>query len=281
MAEGSAFEYQHYANSNLAAALLEREQFDIVHVHLGCETLPFGKTIGLNRAVYTLHAPFSPDDIWCLEQHPEIAVVGISAFQVSPVGNRPHLHVIHNGCDFDRYKVSSRADRSLLFLGRLSPQKSPLHAIQIAQAADYPLVIAGGPQNAEEERYFDSEIRSLINGNNIRYVGPVMHDQKVELLSQATALLFPIQGDEAFGMVMIESMACGTPVVAWDRASVREIVDFGKTGFYGTSVTGLASCVHEAARLDRRSVAEYARAKFDSAVMSTRYESLYQSVRAR
>ena len=124
-------------------------------------------------------------------------------------------------------------------------------------------------------------MKPLIDGKNVTYIGLVDHDQKVELLRNAAALLFPIQGEEAFGIAMIEAMACGTPVVAWERASVTEVVDFGKTGYYGDSVASLVSLVPLALLLDRKQVRQHALERFSHERMVDRYLEMYAWIAKR
>ena len=153
--------------------------------------------------------------------------------------------IVYNGCDFDAYEPSFEPGKYLAFLGRMSPEKNPLDAIRIAQAAGMPIVLAGQPQNRRKSRYFAEKIQPLIDGERVRWIGPVNHAQKNELLRNAAALLFPIQWDEPFGLVMIEAMACGTPVVAHRRGSVEEVVDNGVTGFHSSVIDGLSNSSRE------------------------------------
>jgi glycosyltransferase involved in cell wall biosynthesis len=140
-----------------------------------------------------------------------------------------------------------------------------------------PLVLAGKPQNANEEAYFRKHIEPLIDGDRVRWAGLVNHPQKVELLRNATALLFPIQWDEPFGLVMIEAMACGTPVVAVRRGSVAEVVDDGVTGFSAATPGVLGPLVTKARALDRRRVRAHAAARFGHAKMVDDYIALYRA----
>jgi glycosyltransferase involved in cell wall biosynthesis len=270
---------QHYTNASIVEVIRRRSEFDIVQVHLGCEYVPMGTLLGRNRALHTIHTPLSIDDRWVLARHPEVAVAGISRFQVGALAqSRRNTRVVHHGFDFERYAFGARPGSYLAFLGRMGPQKSPLDAILIARQAGLPIILAGKPQNLDEELYFASEIQPLVDGNDVTYIGSVNHDQKVDLLRNAAALVFPIQGEEAFGMVMVEAMACGTPVVAWERASVPELVDVGVTGFYGDSVAGLASLVRLAVELDRKAVREHAEVRFNHHRMVDDYVAMYQSV---
>jgi glycosyltransferase involved in cell wall biosynthesis len=189
--------------------------------------------------------------------------------------------VIYHGIDFNTYEFSTQGGDYLAFLGRMGPQKSPLHAIQVARAAGMRLILAGQPQNAEEEVYFAEKIKPLIDGTQVIYLGPVDHQRKNQLLKNAAALLFPIQGEEAFGLAMVEAMACGTPVLGWKQSSVVEIVDFGQTGFYGDSVERLADYVPPTLALDRRAIRARAKQRFGHMRMADEYLQVYQELAKR
>jgi len=276
MAGGAAYEYDHYANANLVEALASSEAFDVVHSHLGFQQVPLGR-LARTAYLHTVHITPSADDRWVLERYPDVAVTAVSHAQVAEVApaRRRAIRVIHHGIDFDAYTPGAAPGRYLLFLARMSPQKSPLDAIRIAERAGLPLVLAGAPQNADERAYFEAEIAPRIDGRRVEWVGRVDQRRKQELLREAVALLFPIQGNEAFGLAMIEAMACGTPVIAWRRASVPEIVEHGATGFHGTSVDELAGFVERAMALDRAAIRARARERFHVTRMVDEYLAVY------
>ena len=139
-----------------------------------------------------------------------------------------------------------------------------------------PIVLAGQAQQAKEEVYFEKEIRPLIDGETVRYVGPVNHGQKHELLRNAAALVFPIQWPEPFGLVMIEAMACGTPVLARGLGSVAEVVDAGVTGYYAAEIEEMHALLQATLELDRRRVRERAEERFSAARMVEGYVELYR-----
>jgi glycosyltransferase involved in cell wall biosynthesis len=223
------------------------------------------------------------DDEWVLRRWPEVAVNGISKWQMQGLALKlgREFPIVYNGCDFDSFEPRYEPGRYLAFLGRMSPEKNPLEAIQIAKDCDLPIVLAGIPQNPKEAEYFELEIRPLLDGERVRWIGPVTHPQKVLLLRNASALLFPIQWDEPFGLVMIEAMACGTPVVARRRGSVEEVVDQGVTGFHSASVDALRELVEQAITLDRREVRRHAEARFGFRAMVASYEALYDNFQPR
>ena len=141
-----------------------------------------------------------------------------------------------------------------------------------------PIRLAGSPQDASEQRYFEAEVEPLLDGKEIVWLGDVDHRAKIELLGKAAALVFPIEWDEPFGLVMIEAMACGTPVLAHRRGSVPEVVDHGKTGFYAETSGLLRTLVGRAQALDRAAVRDHAHHRFNHLRMVDEYLDLYRAL---
>jgi glycosyltransferase involved in cell wall biosynthesis len=184
--------------------------------------------------------------------------------------------------DFTGYDRSEDHDGYVLFLGRMAAYKNPAGAIRIARAAGFPIVLAGKPQNGTERRYFDEEVVPLLEDETVRYVGAVSQDEKVRLLQRAAALVFPIRWDEHFGLVMIEAMSCGTPVAAFKRGSVPEVVEPGTTGDFATCEEDLATVLPSIVDLDRTTVARRARERFSVERMTSEYVAAYRAAsRAR
>jgi len=279
MERGRAWEYEYYESCNIAEALRGSDSFDIIHSHMGCYAIPFG-TFSQAPVLHTLHNPVTRDAIWLLERYAYAAVTAVSRQQIAevPEQRRCGIRVINNGCDFDSYEFSASPGKYLAFLGRMGAGKSPLDAIRIASEAGMPITLAGQPLDEEERVYFTENIEPLIDGENVVYVGQANHQQKCALLRDAAALLFPIQAEEAFGLVMIEAMACGTPVIAFQRSSVEEVVDFGKTGFYAASMRALSSFVPRALALDRRIIREHAKERFGHVRMVDEYLQTYEAL---
>ena len=279
MAGGNAFCYEHYANSAMAEVLLRAGDFDVIHYHLSSAWLPLAATAS-TPGLFSLHTCTLCDDEFVFGRWPNVHVNGISHAQMHASALRldRSFPIVYNGCDFDAYHPSFDAGKYLAYLGRMSREKNPLGAIRIAQAVGMPIILAGQPQNASEDKFFNEEVKPLIDGERVRWIGSVNHAQKNEFLRHAAALLFPIQWDEPFGLVMIEAMACGTPVVAHRRGSVEEVVDDGITGFHSCAIDGMAELVPRALALDRRRVRLHALSRFGFRKMVDDYLALYRDI---
>ncbi|MBI3126258.1 MAG: glycosyltransferase family 4 protein [Candidatus Tectomicrobia bacterium] len=277
MARGEAWTYEGYANANLVEALREAESFDIIHCHLGCRAIPIG-TLSRTPIFHRINSALTPDDLWILSRYPDVPIIAQTHSQIAsvPPARRQNIRIIYNGVNVNAYEPSYLPGKYLAFLGRMSPLKNPLGAIQIAGKASLPIVLAGAPENLEEEDYFSAHIRPRIDGKHVTYIGRVAHAQKNELLKNAAALLFPIEWEEPFGNVMVEAMACGTPVLACNRGAVSEVIDYGKTGFYGDSPESVASFVPRTLELDRAAIRAHAQKRFSHIRMVDQYLQTYE-----
>ncbi len=276
---GDGYMFEYYANAVMCDVLRAAGEFDLIHSHLSPAWLPLG-ALSPTPTLWTMHTSLHRDDEWALRRYPSVHAVGISRDQMRGQSLRlgRDFPIVYNGCDFDAFEPSFEPGEYLVFLGRMSHGKNPRDAIRLAQAAGLPIILAGKPQNAQEEQYFAAEVKPLIDGKNVRWIGPVNHLQKNELLRHAAALVFPVQWYEPFGLVMIEAMACGTPVVAHRRGSVAEVVDPGVTGFHTGVIDGMTELIPRALALDRRAVREHAQGRFGFKAMVDGYEALYRRV---
>jgi glycosyltransferase involved in cell wall biosynthesis len=184
---------------------------------------------------------------------------------------------IHHGIDVESFPFGERPGGDLLFLGRFSPEKGAVRAIEAARLAGRRLLLAGKVDAVDAAHYVEV-IEPLLDGDMVRYVGEADATQKRELLADARALLFPIEWDEPFGLVMIEAMACGTPVLGLRRASVPEVVDPGITGFVVDDVAGLVRAIDHADGIDRRACRRRAEERFGVGRMVDDYERAYAEV---
>lgn len=283
MSDGEAFVYEGYAIAALIEALRMADRFDVIHCHLGAAFIPLA-TLCPTPMLYTVHAGLDlADELWMLEHYPDVPIAALSQSQVAAVSasRRRNIDIIYHGCDFDEYQGSTAPGDYLLFLSRMSSYKNPVGAIRVARAVGMPIILAGKPMTQAEQRYFDDQVRPLVDGHDVRYVGSVSPAEKVDLMRGAGALVFPIQWDEHFGVVMVEAMACGCPVVASRRGSVSEVVDFGITGFYAESEDELAALVPRALSLDRRVVRAHAKNRFSLDRLVSDHLAVYRRLAAR
>ena len=253
-----------------AAAAFERAaEFDLIHSHDYYFALPFTRLVA-TPVVHTYHVEVDPDVIAAFAGYPETALIAVSEWQRSTLAAVAHTTVIRHGIDTSAFPYRSTDDGYLLFLGRLIPDKGPVEAIELARALDRRLILAG-----PGEEYFEREVRPLIDGHQVSYVGRVDTTERNRLLAGASALLLPLHYPEPFGLVMIEAMACGTPVLATALGAVPEIVEPGVTGYHAPSAAALRDWIPAALGLDRARVRARAVERFDFARMVDEHEALY------
>jgi glycosyltransferase involved in cell wall biosynthesis len=280
MAITDAMVYEAFANSAVARVLAQAADFDILHFHIGMHWVPFA-TLVKTPCLFTIHTFASFDDRWIAGNFPAVPLNGISRCQARKISDTRDIPVVYNGCDFSKFEPRYEPGRYLAFLGRMSYDKNPLDAIRIAREAGVPIILAGQAQQKKEEAYFEGEIKPLIDGRNVQYIGPVNHEQKQDLLRNAAALLFPIQWEEPFGLVMIEAMACGTPVLAHALGSVEEVIDPGITGYHASEIFGMPALLEKTLALDRRKVRAQAESRFSYQRMVEGYLDIYRKLPAQ
>ncbi|MFD2161032.1 glycosyltransferase [Paradesertivirga mongoliensis] len=207
--------------------------------------------------------------------HKNLTFTGCSNYCVSTGNKWGKWETVYNAIDFSKYSFKSQVepDAPLMFLGRIEEIKGPHTAIKVAKATGNKLWIAGNIAK-QHIPYFEREIKPHIDNEQITYLGPLNDFQKDEFLGKAKALLFPIEWDEPFGMVMVEAMACGTPVIAIKRGSVDEVIDQGLTGFKATTINDIIPAIANISGIDRAKCREQASKRFDVKVIARRYLSL-------
>lgn len=206
-----------------------------------------------------------------------LAFTGCSENLILRANARGMLHTVYNAIDFKNYDLQQKLPEGapLIFLGRIEKIKGCHIAIAVAKATNNKLIIAGNiSQLAEEQAYFKNEIEPHIDGYQINYAGQVNDAQKNEYLGQSKGLLFPIEWDEPFGIVMIEAMACGTPVIGFNRGSVHEVIDEGVTGFKVNSVFEMIEALTKVDQIDRKNCRLQAEKRFDVSVIAAQYLKL-------
>jgi glycosyltransferase involved in cell wall biosynthesis len=250
------------------------ETFDILHYHVDYLHFPISRRLSVPH-VTTLHGHLDAPDLQPLyDEYGDIPVVSISDEQRTPLPRANWCATVHHGLPADLLSPGQGRGDYLVFLGRVSRQKRADRAIEIARKAGAPLRIAAKIDESDQP-YFDKEIAPLFDLPFVDYLGEVGDDRKAALLGDARALLFPIDWREPFGLVMIEAMACGTPTIAWDNGSVREIISDGVTGFIVDSIDAAVEAVTRLPTLSRDRIrAEFER-RFTVERMAADYLALY------
>jgi len=249
-------------------------EFDIVHCH---GEFSHAALLGDRRphSLTTIHWRVDElDRELFFAAFPDLPVAAISAAQEIGIPDSNRAGIVHHGIERDRYALDERPGTHLAFVGRMTDQKRPDTAIRVARAAGRPIRLAG-TVDVGNPLYFDREVRPLL-GPDAEYVGPLDDRGKQALLGSSAALVFPIDWPEPFGLVMIEAMACGTPVVAFRRGSVAEIVEDGVTGFVVDTEAEAAEAVEAAAALDRRRVRQRFEERFTAERMARDYLAIYR-----
>jgi glycosyltransferase involved in cell wall biosynthesis len=264
----------------LLEAIAERAaEFDVIHAHVDWVHLPLLCRLGV-PFVTTLHGRLdTPHLSVAARSAGQPPFVSISNSQRAPLPELNWLATVYHGMPPTLLKYHRKCEDYLAFLGRISPEKGPHTAIRLAKAAELPLRI-GAKVPRDGNRFFKTEIKPLLDGKAIEFIGEVNDRGKMELLGKAKALLFPIDWPEPFGLVMIEAMACGTPVIAWRRGSVPEIIDDGVTGFVVDNELEAIEAISRVGDLDRDRIRATFERRFTSARMAEDYLRLYRSLTA-
>jgi glycosyltransferase involved in cell wall biosynthesis len=260
--------------------LHEQDQFDIIHFHIDYLHYPSSRNQYL-RHITTLHGRLDiPDLVPLYREFAEMPVVSISDAQRIPLPWINWQGTVYHGLPETSYAPSTEPGQYLAFLGRISPEKGVDQAIEIAKRAGMPLKIAAKIDRADKD-YFESHIRPLLGSKLIEFVGEIRDIEKNEFLGKASALLFPINWSEPFGIVLIEAMACGLPVVAYPFGSVPEIIDDGITGFLVRNAKDAGKAVARLSGIDRRECRRQFELRFSATRMTRQYLNIYQRIAKR
>jgi glycosyltransferase involved in cell wall biosynthesis len=258
----------------LERVMARAREFDVVHFHVDYLHFPLSRRMRTAQLT-TLHGRLDiPDLEPVYREFAEMPVVSISDAQREPLRDANWMGTVYHGLPRDLYTFRDRPGGYLAFLGRISPEKRVDRAIRIARQLGMPLKIAA-KIDAVDREYFTHAIAPLLDAPGVEYVGEVGEREKDELLGNALALLFPIEWPEPFGLVMIEAFACGTPVIAYRRGSVPEVIEEGVTGFMVDSMEDAIRAVERAGSLDRRACRDSFERRFTSERMANDYLRLY------
>jgi glycosyltransferase involved in cell wall biosynthesis len=257
-------EYMHVGH-----AYAQAPEFDVIHCHSYHFGLPFAEFVSTPN-VHTHHVHVEPGVIKSYREAPQVHLVAVSRYHAQAYEGRPNVELIRHGIDTAAFPFGASGGSYLLFLGRMIRDKGPVQAVEIARRARMPIVLAGPAENG-----FDETVAPLIDGEQVRYVGRVGARERDRLLAGAAALLYPLLYPEPFGLVPIEAMTCGTPVLATNIGAVPELVEPGLTGYLAASWEELAELVPRALELDRHQIRQRAVELFDFQRMVDAHEDLY------
>jgi glycosyltransferase involved in cell wall biosynthesis len=276
--ERSLYEADHVARAfELIDAAAGADRFDVVHDHCGFTALAMSDRLR-TPLVHTLHGPFTAATGAFYARHGhKAALVGISRAQLAcaPAGLRPAA-VIPNPIAVKDWPLREQKDPFLLWVGRMTPGKGPHRAIEAARLAGRPLVLAGVVQPGQQD-FFEREVAPHVDGEAVQFVGEVAGARKRALFSRASGLLMPIRWAEPFGMVMIEALASGTPVIAFAEGAAPEVIVTGKTGFIVADEAAMAAAVPHLAEISPRDCRAWVVDHCDVDAVAAAYELAYRT----
>ncbi|PZU99331.1 MAG: glycosyl transferase [Pseudanabaena sp.] len=267
-----------YDMLNMSRVYENADQFDIIHSHVGCVSLPYANLVK-TPTVHTLHGIFTPDNKKLFTHVREQPFVSISDSQRDTNLGLNYVSTVYNGIAPNTYSFYIQPEHPpyLAFLGRMSPEKGAHLAIAIAKRSGWHLKMAGKVDPVDVE-YFETQIRPHIDGQQIEFLGEANHSQKSVLMGGAVATLFPITWKEPFGLVMIESMVTGTPVIAMSLGSAPEVIAHGISGILCQTLTECVDAIAPAAKLDRRACRDHVLINFTAKRMADGYEAVYRKI---
>lgn len=257
--------------------LQEKDEFDIVHFHIDYLHFPISRRESLQQ-ITTLHGRLDiPDLVPLYREFSEMPVVSISNAQRKPLPWINWHGTVHHGMPEDTFRPHLEAGKYLAVLGRISPEKGVDRAIEIALRAEMPLKIAAKVDRADQE-YFEHYIKPLLESELVEFIGEISDLEKNAFLGDAAAFLFPIDWSEPFGIVLIESLACGLPVIAYPLGSVPEIIEDNVSGFLVNNVDEAVKAVANISKMDRKECRRAFERRFTSKRMAQDYLSIYQRI---
>lgn len=253
------------------------DQFDLIHFHIDYLHFPTSKNLGTTQLT-TLHGRLDlPDLAPLFAQFPQMPLVSISKAQRLPLAAANWVGNVYHGLPADLHTPGSRTGNYLAFLGRISPEKRPDRAINIALRAGMPLKIAAKVDRADRQ-YFEEKIRPMLNNPGIEYIGEITDAEKSSFLGNAFAYLFPIDWPEPFGLTMVEAMACGTPTIAFRCGSVPEVLKDGVSGYIVNSEEEAVRALGRVDMLDRAKVRREFERRFVDTLMAQNYLRVYEQL---
>lgn len=280
MREANIINISCYENVAMAKVIEMKDEFDIVHNHLGPSFIPFAETHNI-PVVNTVHGAFiCKDDIDFCMKYCDTPFVSISDSQRAGAPDLDYISTVYNGIQVEKYTFQEKHDVNnpyIAFLGRLSEEKGVHLAIKLAKETGHKLIIAG-KIDKNDRAYYESQVEHLIDNKQIVYIGELGHNDKVDLLKNAFMTVHPVTWPEPFGLVLAESMACGTPVLALSQGSIPEVIKNQVTGFIENDIDSLIKRVKEVKNIDRKACRKHVEDNFSAERMVDGYLSVYQEI---
>lgn len=248
--------------------------FDVIHDHSGHAALPFAE-IAKTPVVMTVHSPIVPSRMPLFREFRKAGLVSISKDMARDFEGLNHLGTVYNGLTMEYYPFSADHDGYLLYVGRICHDKGTHNAILAAKRLNLPLIIAAKIEETEAgHRYFRKHVKPYLGGN-ITWLGEVEEEERNKLMSRAMCFLHPAPWREPFGLTLIEAMACGAPVLAFNRGSIPEIIEDRKTGYIVNNIEELCAAIQKVGRIDRAYCREHSLKNFSAKRMTDGYEEIY------
>lgn len=268
------YPWEFYEMVNLSAACERAADFDIIHYQAAYYpmSLAFTRLIKTPFVQTVHHYPY-PSETKLWKRYPEANFVAVSECQSEALRGLNCVGTVYHGIATDDFAFRAEPNDYLLFFGRFTPEKGVLEAIEVAKRLKKKLVLA-----APDDPYYHEAIKRYVDGTTVEYVGEVDHAGRVELLGGASALIYPVQAGEPFGLVLVEAMACGTPVLALDKGAVSEIVENGVNGFRVATLDEMVEIFPQISKLDRRAIRARAVERFDINRMVDDYIKIYEQI---
>lgn len=256
----------------------QKGEYDLLHFHHPEAAMPYARLFPKVPVIYTLHDPIEGywHELFQMYHTHNQFYISISNNQRNPAPELPFVGTVYNGIDLKQFPLSIEHDDYLLFVGRIVPEKGVHTAVKLAHKTGHKLIIIG-PTYADNLYYFEKEVKPHLN-EKIQYLGFMDHDKLTPYFQRAKAFLMPIEWEEPFGLTMIEAMACGTPVLAYRRGSVPEIVAHARTGFVVDTFDELVEALGKIDKIDRKRCREHIKERFSIDTMVDGYETAYKNV---
>lgn len=269
-----------YALMHAALSLKDAGSYDIIHNHIGETVMAMAHLVD-TPMLTTMHCLITPDTkfIWDHYDGWYNTISHSEKLTMPPVANNRYAGVVHNGIDVETFPYGEKKDDYLLFLSRISIDKAPHLTVEVAKRLGMRLIIAGKVDpNPMDQAYFNDVLKPLVDGKQIQFVGEADGRMKRELYEKAYCLLLPLNWEEPFGLVIAEAMACGTPVVAFQRGAAAEIIVDGETGYLVNDVDEMVEAVRKVDHIDPRRCRHHVETHFSPARMAEGYLRVYQQI---